>query len=85
MKKRGLTVLSLICAGCIGVGAAASDLIHNIKAELREDFAIVIDGENTTLELMSAFIRSRKILFVSFIKVLTDLAAAYAPLPALTA
>ena len=50
MKKRGLTVLSLICAGCIGVGAAASDLIHNIKAELREDFAIVIDGERKTFK-----------------------------------
>ena len=50
MKKRGLMVLSLLCVGCIGVGVVASDLIHDIRAELREDFTIVIDGEKKSFK-----------------------------------
>lgn len=46
MKKR-ITLLTagVLCAAGIAVGVAASEVIQEIKAQLRPDFTIVIDGE----------------------------------------
>ena len=45
--KRKITLLTtaVLCVGCIAAGAAANEVIREIKAQLRPDFTIEIDGE----------------------------------------
>lgn len=45
--KRKITLLTavMLCAASAAAGVAASEFIREIKAELRPDFTIVIDGE----------------------------------------
>lgn len=52
MKRKGLIALAAcgLCAVSIAVGAYAATTIQEIKAELRPDFSIVIDGEEKTFK-----------------------------------
>ena len=52
MKRKALTVLAAcgLCAFGIAVGAYAATTIQEIKAELRPDFFIVIDGQERTFK-----------------------------------
>ena len=46
MKKRiTLFTTSVLCVASIAVGAVAASVIKEIKAELRPDFTVVVDGE----------------------------------------
>ncbi len=46
MKKKGLALLMAgICTVTFGVGVVADDLIDDIKAQLRRDFTVKIDGD----------------------------------------
>ena len=51
MKKKNVAILlALVVAVSIFVGAGASELIRDIRAEQRRDFAIIVDGEHKTFE-----------------------------------
>ena len=48
MKKVSVVVTGILCAVSIGVGAAATGVIQEIKAQLRPDFTIEVDGKKQT-------------------------------------
>ncbi len=48
MKKKCIFITALVLCVGIAIGAAAASLVENIKAELRRDFTIVVDGQTRT-------------------------------------
>lgn len=48
MKKISVLLAGVLCATSIGAGAAAAGVIREIKAELRPDFTIEVDGKKQT-------------------------------------
>lgn len=51
MKKRTTIILTgVLCAVSIAVGAVATEIVREIKAELRPDFTIVVDGKVKTFK-----------------------------------
>ena len=52
MKRKDLTVLAAfgLCAVSVAAGAYAATTVQEIKAQLRPDFSIVIDGEERTFK-----------------------------------
>ncbi len=44
-KTTALLLAALLCVVSLGVGAAASEIIRNIDAQIRADFTVEIDGE----------------------------------------
>lgn len=48
MKKKCVFITALVLCIGIALGVAAASLVENIKAELRRDFTIVVDGEVQT-------------------------------------
>lgn len=49
-KKISILAACIIAVGGIAVGASAMGVIENIRAELRPDFTIVIDGKEQTFQ-----------------------------------
>ena len=45
MKKRVIIITAVLCVASIAIGAVATGIIREIKAEVRPDFTIIIDGE----------------------------------------
>lgn len=48
MKKISIALVSVLCVISIGIGAAAAGVIREIKAQLRPDFTIEVDGKKQT-------------------------------------
>ncbi len=49
-KKKVLLLVAVVCIAALFVGVYADNLVKKIKAELRKDFTIVIDGQERLFE-----------------------------------
>ncbi|MBQ4088172.1 MAG: PepSY domain-containing protein [Clostridia bacterium] len=45
MKKKTIIVTAILCVACLCIGASAASIIQDIKAQLRPDFTVYVDGE----------------------------------------
>ena len=48
MKKKCIFITALVLCVGIAIGVAAPSLVENIKAELRRDFTVIVDGQVQT-------------------------------------